>query len=227
MTKLIVIHGIGNHKPGWSKSFRIHELFQIPEADVIEISYEGQLEQGYLNRYAVPALSLAAQVAVSLYISPLVPAGGVTRNVLDYLADIPTYMENTQVRTAVESLIYSVLSANPGATVLAHSLGSIAVMRTLQTYGRQCGYPRVVLLGSPLSRGLVLKMAHLERQNTNWPVRDLLAIYGKRDLIAGVWPLSGQIKVFGLTDLDNYAIDNGHDLPVYLKAAQAILTNRQ
>ena len=226
MTKVIVIHGIGNHKPGWSKSFRIQEIFQIPEADVIEISYEGQLEQGYLNRYAAPALSLAAQVAVSLYVSPLVPAGAVTRNVLDYLADIPAYMENAQVRTAVESLIFSVLSANPGATVLAHSLGSIAVMRTLQTYGKQCGYPRVVLLGSPLSRGLVLKMAHLDSQRIDWPVRDLLAIYGKRDLISGVWPLSGQIKKFGLTELDNYSIDNGHELSAYLTAAQTILKTR-
>lgn len=226
MTKLIVIHGIGNHKPGWSKSFRLHELFQIPKSDVIEISYEGQLEQGYLNRYAAPALSLAAQVAMSMYVSPLVPAGAVTRHVLDYLADIPAYMENTKVRTAVESLIFSVLSANPGATVLAHSLGSIAVMRTLQTYGKQCGYPRVVLLGSPLSRALVLKMAHLDSQRMDWPVRDLFAIYGKRDLIAGVWPLSGQIKAFGLTELDNYPIDNGHDLPAYLTAAQTILKNR-
>lgn len=175
---IILIHGIGDHQPGWSEADEVAKILKVPLDRITEVTYEDLLEKDKLNWF----LKWAAKLAATYYAAPV--GGNVINHIQDYLNDIAVYFLRKKTRKAIHNRLKEVIKEHPGALIVGHSLGSIVAYETLiQMNEWETGNPYFVTLGSPLGRNIVRWQLDVEEEL--WiPARFWLNIKNRVDPIA-------------------------------------------
>lgn len=202
MRKVIQVHGIGNYDKGWSKPLRIAKLLGIPSTVLDEVLYDDVFDNHWINLLLKPFAVWK--------LKKLLPISVVPQEVWDYAADIILYFLPFGPRKEAIKRVVDKLNREPGAIVLAHSLGSIVAYEAAS----QVSTPfTLVTIGSPFGsvalRTLVKTSLGMPHVLDRPPVKEWVNLYGTLD------PIGGYIHGGCLPD-DQYSVLSAHSLPQYL-----------
>lgn len=210
MAKYILIHGIGDHQEGWSDAEFVADILEVPAEDVLEFYYEDLMEADRKNRW----LKFLGKMAAKHYGGPLgaIAAG----KVQDYINDLVVYFFSSKTRRAIQQRLegFLELHASNGEDVvlLAHSLGSVVAYETLKNREWISNIkPKLVTLGSPLSKKLVVRMLDVD------PVIPIgliewVNIFNRFD------PIAGRVKLECDQNIGFTAKEpNPHDFDMYIQ----------
>jgi len=194
--KYIVVHGIGDTKPGWAKDLYIELGCRMD--DIIEFNWEDNVERTMFDRFT----------RWLLYKTP------VTKKLLDYGADVPRYFFDKRLRNSIiDELALEMHLLNEPYYLIGFSLGSVVALETLAAIEQQdtmCA--GLITLGSPISRPVIRRLVkHPKVMNRYW-----LNLWSHSD---GV---SGRIMVDYTKPL-NFAVDVGHVIEAYMASARELL----
>lgn len=203
MTKVIMVHGIGNYHEGWSKPLRVAKLLGIPTDAVDEVVYDDIFDTHWIN--------LLLRPFAVWKLKSILPVAVLPQEIWDYAVDILLYFIPSGPRKRVVERVVAKLNENPGAIVLAHSLGSLAsyeaTFKTIEPF-------TLVTIGSPLGsvvlRTVVKRCLGLDLDEDRPPVKDWVNLYGTLD------PIGGYIRGMGCENKDQYSVLSSHSLPQYL-----------
>lgn len=207
MRKIILLHGIGNPKEGWTQRVEAHRLLGVAPERVIEFYYDDIFQGHWLYRLTAPFLKVPAPETMPL---------NVPYYVQEYGGDVLKYFMPLGARSKILNRLERLVHRYPDAILMGYSLGSIVAYEYTQRLGEFPVQPALVTLGSPLgSRFLApLVKSRLKIQGGARPAVDSWQnIYGALD------PLSGHIRGLGCRDEDQVKIATSHILEDYLIAA--------
>lgn len=195
--KYIIIHGIGDTKPGWARDLYL-ELGCKPD-DIIEINWEDNVERTYFDRFT----------RWLLYKTPF------TRKLLDYGADVPRYFFDRRLRASVvDEVALALHLMNEPFYLVGFSLGSVIALETLASIEqRDTLCAGLITLGSPINQPVIRRwVKHPKTMDRVW-----INLWSASD------PISSRIKV-SYTNPINFAIDVGHNLEAYVAKTREILS---
>lgn len=215
--KIILLHGIGNHNPGWSQELQAHAVLGVPEEDIIEFNYEDLMESNWANRLLIGA----ARVVASYYATPA--AGFAANYVQDHLNDILTYFVVPGVRKKILARMATVLDRHPDAMVIGFSLGSVVAYEAIKNYPGVGGLPVLITIGSPLGSpaldGLVKRFLKVP-DKTRPMVSGWFNLYSRLD------PISGRISGLGCKQKDQFKVQATHNMRRYLEHIKDLLAEQ-
>jgi pimeloyl-ACP methyl ester carboxylesterase len=226
-TKVILIHGIGNHKPTWAEQKEAYAKLGVPQEDVITFYYEDLLEKSAGNLF----LKMAAKAAVMAFFPH---ASFATGPIMDYINDILIYIPwPYKTRNKIIAKLVDLLKIFPNAIVVGHSLGSLVAYDAFKwspTMGHDPSQHTFISVGSPIGGPVIEEI--LERMGFHSPkeqapenkfalkglVKKWINIYGTLD------PISGKIDKEFQVD-KQLGIRNTHAVSPYLRAAAPFVAN--
>lgn len=178
--KIILVHGIGEHRAGWGNIPKTAHHLGVNPLDIIEVVYEDLMEESWINK----GLILAAKFAIaSKFGQSAALAIGGDGMPDDYLNDLFVYFFGWRTR---EKIIQRVLDAIPEdedrVILIGHSLGSVVAFDALRESGKEIA--RLYTLGSPISKATVRMLRQIKNDggqiNAHW-----VNVYGDKDFIGG------------------------------------------
>ena len=227
MTRLLLIHGIGDHPRDW---WEAHALL-LPDnvqanvqgfwyEDILEESKWGSRGEALASKNWLPLASTLLTAATGGPIGFL--AGVLLRTiggraadwVGDYGFDIPAYLKDELVCEQVrERLANTIRAINEPVVILAHSLGAAVADETLRQYDLP-NVKRLITMGCPQGKGIARNL--LEKRSGKPPQVEWINLHGTKDFVAGWPPLSTALKHRSFANVDNRKVINGHKLHGYL-----------
>ncbi|MBX2861170.1 MAG: hypothetical protein KTR14_08040 [Vampirovibrio sp.] len=208
--KIILVHGIGDATPGWTKAINAAELLEVSPERIEEFVYEDILEKNWFHQMTVTAAKLYLQYQFGSLAANLANQGQ------DYIDDVLAYFFVPGVRNKILDRLAQVLNRYPNALLVGYSLGSVICYEGLKNRLTSDHKVTFISLGSPLSKRVVrqfLKVPDKSRpQVSNW-----FNFYGTLD------PVSGGIKHLGCYPEDQFKITAGHQFSRYLLAVKNFL----
>ena len=227
MTKLLLIHGIGDHAQDWWKD---QTLF-LPEdvrANVQGFWYEDILEQSKWGSRGEALASknwmpLASTLLTATVGGPMGLAAGATLQLIggkaanwvgDYGFDIPAYLKDELVCEQVrDRLANTIRDINEPVVLLAHSLGAAVADETLRRYDLPT-VKRLITMGCPQGKRVARTL--LEKRSGPPVQVDWINLHGTRDFVAGWPPFNTGLRHKSFGHVENQEVSNGHALHKYL-----------
>ena len=219
---VILIHGIGNPKTGWSNIASLNE----PNITFIEFRYEDIFDNQWKRRFLSKLLSGAAAFAVFYFGTPRLAtvSSQVMRQLEDTIGDIFSYFLNRQVRQAIQTRLATLLKRFPSAILMAHSLGSIVAYETLHNHKTISNQVTLITMGSPLGSPV---LATIVKKMLSVPVKNRPSVAGWFNFYSPLDLLSGVIKNLGCRREDQYELKTLHAFHPYLHKAFEVLREKE
>lgn len=212
--KIILIHGIGNHNPGWSVDMKADQILGVPKSALIEFNYEDLMEDNWINK----TLVVAARVVASYYATPV--AGFAANYVQDYIDDILMYFVVPGIRKKIMNRLESTLETHPKALVIGFSLGSIVAYETIKNFPEAGKKPTLITMGCPLGSP-ALKV--LVKRFLKIPDKSRPAVENWYNVYSPVDVLGGKITHMGCDVKDQFKVKSLHSMTMYLKHVRRLL----
>ena len=207
--KYILIHGIGDHQEGWSNAEFVADILEVPSENVLEFYYEDLMEADRKNKI----LKFIGRLAAKYYGGPL--AALAAGKVQDFINDVVVYFFSSKTRRAIQKRLDSFLKLHgkgEGVCIIAHSLGSVVAYETLKNRDWLSKVnPKLITLGSPLSKKLVIRMLDVDL-SIPIGVTEWVNIFNRFDPIGGKVALECD-KNIGFTAKE----PNPHDFDMYIQ----------
>lgn len=190
--KIMLVHGIGNVKTGWSQPETTSALLGVEPTDIIEFTYEDLLDKSCFTTMFSKAIFFATAKWFPLA-EPLTPI------ITDFISDVfvyyDTWFKNTRMKI-LNRLLESMDTHNPDV-IIGFSLGSVVAYEGLgrmtlknHTQNTQASFqvPTLITVGSPLGGlvGQIMNGKLLASSKQGLP-KDItwINVYSKLDPISG------------------------------------------
>lgn len=194
--RYLVVHGIGDTKPGWSKDLYIELGCRADE--VTEFHWEDNVERGWFDRV----------LRWLFYKTPI------SKKLLDYGADVPRYFFDKRLRESIiDELSMAMHLMNEPFYLVGFSLGSVICIETLAAINeRDTMFAGLATLGSPIDRPIIRRMInHPKTLRRRW---------------VNLWSYSDSVSSKIMVDYTqplNFAVGVGHVFEAYAAKLREIL----
>ena len=218
------MHGIGNFLPGSVPKNTFAKYLDCSPDDIVEFSYEPLFDAEVRQRWWFKVLVSAATIALNSQSRWLSSGATVISDVLeDYIGDIVSYFFNTELRAEIQVELQRCLEAHPSAIILAHSLGSIVAIETIDRMGLKANNHVLVLTGCPVGSNIIgyfVRQAMQVKPSAQLHCQATLNLWGRLD------PLSGMLQGYSILTENQLKTNLTHNWTAYIRAAGNYLKSK-